>query len=231
MPSSQAAASSRSLSLSPQPSLQLHTGMSHAQQVPDLPSRAAPAAQTSDPAAREEEPWQEVRTSRRKSPSQHAASKGVSRRAPKQGRSKSHQKSPALSASRSRELQPAAQIVEQAALSSNRAAMPAHGASGHAAVDQLPHWLSALSLSDSQQPSQHGGLDPLKSPPPQALPTSMQQEPSPATSSATPPDEAHAALQQRPVPRLRSETPSHEEVRLLACMGSLCNSSTLSCHQ
>ena len=53
--SSEATASSNSFSLSPQPSLQLHTSMPPEQQQSlDPPSRLAPAAQAPAPAAQEE---------------------------------------------------------------------------------------------------------------------------------------------------------------------------------
>ncbi|CAL5223082.1 g5541 [Coccomyxa viridis] len=111
--SSEASASSRSSSVSPQPSLQLHVDMSHGQLDPYLPGPAAPAAQAAGPATEDEEPWQEVKASRRKPASQQAASKASMSKAPKQGRDAPNWQTSAASQSPSRDLQAAALHAEQ----------------------------------------------------------------------------------------------------------------------
>ena len=108
-PSSEAAASSDSPSLSPKPVVELHNGMSQAQQGPDLPSPAAPAAQSLPSAAQEGGPWQEAKASRRKTGSRQAASKAGARKGPGQDRVASDQRTSALSPSPSR----AAQVSDQ----------------------------------------------------------------------------------------------------------------------
>ena len=102
-----AAASSNSSSISPQPPVQLRNGMSQAQQGPDLPRPAAPAAQSLDPAAQEGGPWQEAKASRRKTGSRQTASMAGARKGPKQDRGApgQHTAGPSLSPLR------AAQVV------------------------------------------------------------------------------------------------------------------------
>ena len=76
--SKEEAGSNRSSSLSPQPSLELHSGLFLAPEEPVLPGWAAPAAQ-------EEEPWREVKVNRRKPVSQQASSNASAQQMPHQG--------------------------------------------------------------------------------------------------------------------------------------------------
>ena len=160
--SSEPAATSTSPSLSPQPTLQLGTGMPQGQQEADLPGLASPAARAAEAAAREEEPgqepWQEVRASRRKPVSQGASSAG-SREAQKQSRHSCSQEDAAVSPLRLRAVKTAAQNAEQAPLKLEKAAELPQPQAGHAASKQLLDRLSALSISQSQQPSQQNEED------------------------------------------------------------------------
>ena len=94
--SQEAAASRGGFSLSPQPSQQLQIGMPHEQQEQEGLKQTAPAAQASAPAAREENQWQQVRSSQRKVGSQRAARLPSACKAPKQSRRVPNQDSPPL---------------------------------------------------------------------------------------------------------------------------------------
>ena len=200
--SSQAAASSRDSSLSPQPSPQLHTGVSHGQLERDLPSRAALAARAPAPAAQEEEPWQEVRWSRRKPASEQAGTKAGVQRAPKQGRGVPDQDTPALSASHWRDLQAATQQAEQELLTYDMPTVHHHAQSRHVAAEQLPPWLSALTYGQSRQPSWDDGRGSPQSSQPQGTLSAVQHESVRATSSPSFPDEASPALEEMRQPVL-----------------------------
>ncbi|CAL5223067.1 g5525 [Coccomyxa viridis] len=104
-----AAASSNSSSISPQPPVQLRNGMSQAQQGPDLPRPAAPAAQSLDPAAQEGGPWQEAKASRRKTGSRQTASMAGARKGSKQDRGApgQHTAGPSLSPLRAAQVEEA----------------------------------------------------------------------------------------------------------------------------
>ncbi|CAL5223071.1 g5529 [Coccomyxa viridis] len=204
--SSEATASSRSSSLSPQPSLQLHNGMSHGQLDPDLPGLGA-LAQAADSAAQEEQPWQEVRTSRRKPVSQEAASKVGSCKTPKQGRGSPIGRAPTLA---SPECQTAMQESKEALLEPEKAAkVHLHTQPQHVAAEQLPHWLPALAGNKPQKPSQHAGLAPPQSIRPQPLPSKYETV-QPGSSSSDP-DEACMGFKDMPHPGFSSGTPSPEQ--------------------
>ena len=94
--SGEAVASSKSSSLSPQPSLHVPTGTPRKQQERDLPKQPAPNAQPLGPltGAQEQGPWQEVRSSRRKPSTQQAASVAGARKAPSQSQDATDQYKP-----------------------------------------------------------------------------------------------------------------------------------------
>ncbi|CAL5223081.1 g5540 [Coccomyxa viridis] len=141
--SSEAAISSRSSSISPQPSWQLQAGMSHGELDPDLPGPAAPAAQAADRAAQEEEPWQEVKTFRRKPASQQAASKASMSNAPNQGRDVAHWQSPAGPHSCPGDLQAAALQGEQLSMTFDKSIAAPGAESQPTAAKQIPGVVSA----------------------------------------------------------------------------------------
>ena len=179
-PPSGAAASSRSSSLSPQPSLELHNGMPLEEQELDLPGRAASAAQAAASAAHEEESWQEVKPSRRKPVSQQAAFKTSARKVPKQSRGASDQQAPALSQARPREQHVPAQHAAQASLKTDKANGRTHAHPVQVAAMQLPHLPLASASNVPQQPPHHEGPDSLQLHP-HVPPVSKQQKPLQAT--------------------------------------------------
>ena len=200
---SEDATDSRGSSLSPQPSLQLHPAASPGHQEPMLPSSAA----------QEEEPWQEVKTSRRKPVSQHVASKASARKARKQHRRAPGGLALATATLRATELQRVDTAV----------ARP-HAPAGAVAAEQLPHWLSVLSVNQCQQPSQRERLDSLQTFQPQAPPSRTQHELLHTVLDDTAPDVAALASQPMPQPGLRFEGLSSEQVRMLAAE-ALCHAS------
>ena len=209
------AASSRSNSLSPQPSLELHEGMSQGQQLQHLSSQAAPVAQAAGPAAQDDDTWQEVRGHRRKSARQQRATNPGAHRAPKQGREAPDQ-----------ELQAAAQHAEQAR---RRSAVAPSADPEH---ESLLSWLSALSTGGTPEPQQTSrceGLQSLQSLQPQparpqpAICVTAQHRPLRTPPDSSFQDGAHAAPQHM----LHSsgpflEMPSQEQVRLTGLMGVAC---------
>ena len=207
------AASSSSFSARPQPSLHLRTGASHGQLDPDLPSMDAPAAQGADSAAQKEEPWQEVRKSRRKPVRQQAASKTSGRRAQKQGRSAPDQESPAASAQHLT----AAQHTDMAHLKSKSSGVISHAQPGHVAAEVLP----AITENIPPQQSTHSAPKYLQPSGSQATPSSMQQKPLPATPVSISQDEPCIAPQQMPHPGLCFGTfpPEQVSMRMLAWTG------------
>ncbi len=165
--SSEEAPSSTGSSLSPQPSLQLRNNTSHGQEG-SLPECSAQPAQEQATAAHEDGPWQEVRTSRRKSASQQAAPKSTMRKAPKQGSSgKPNQGTSPSPLPPLGKSQAAAQHPEQALLDPGKAGAPSHAAVGVAAAGRWP--------KQPEQPPQPRSPDPPLHPWPQELPTSMQR--------------------------------------------------------
>ena len=183
---SEAADSSRSPSVSPQPSLLLQTGVSQEQQGQDLPSWAAPAAQVVGPApmseqqqsgaAPDEGPWQEVRASRRKPASQHAAPKASARQAKKHGRGAHHQENSSLSQSCVGQLTLPAQHAIGAPQGPEKAPGPPQAQSMHAAVAHSPYPWPVSARSASQQ-LHHGGHSIPQHAWSQAFPFSVQQKP------------------------------------------------------
>ena len=214
---SEEAASNSSSSARPQPSLHLRTGASHGQLDPDLdldlPAPDGPAAQGAEPAAQKEEPWQEVRKSRRKPVRQQAASKTSGRRAQKQGRSAPDQEAPAVSAQHLT----AAQHTELAHLKSESSGVITHAQPGHLAAEELP----AISENFPQQQSTHSGPKYLQPSGSQAIPSSMQKKPLPITPVSISPDEPGVAPQQMPHPGLcfGSFPPEQVSMRMLAWTG------------
>ncbi len=201
---SEAAGSSRSSSQSPQLSLQLQTGMSQEQQGQDLPSWAAPAAQVVGPApmsgqqqsgaAPDEVPWQEVRASRRKPASQHAAPKASARQAAKHGRGAHHQENSSPSQSCLEQLTAPAQHVIGAPRGPEKAPGPPQAQSMHAAVEHSPYpW--PVSAGSASQQLHHGGHSVPQHAWSQAFPFSVQQKPVQATTAGTMTNKAHAAHQ------------------------------------
>ena len=215
--SREVAASSRSSSLSSHLSLRQHNGMATQQQELSPPILAAPAAQASALAVQEEEqPWQEVRTSRRRPVRQHAASRAGANEPPRQGRSAPDLEAAAQSASWPRILQAAAQPAEQASMSSDRAVVPPHAQLGQGSAEWLPEWLAAISGSQPQRPPQQNGLDTLQpSGSHDASSSSVQPENSQALPDSTAPDEPCMITQQMPQPGLQFESFSPEQVRVL----------------
>ncbi|CAL5223091.1 g5552 [Coccomyxa viridis] len=211
--SREVAASSRSSSLSSHLSLRQHNGMATQQQELSPPILAAPAAQASALAVQEEEqPWQEVRTSRRRPVRQHAASRAGANEPPRQGRSAPDLEAAAQSASWPRILQAAAQPAEQASMSSDRAVVPPHAQLGQGSAEWLPEWLAAISGSQPQRPPQQNGLDTLQpSGSHDASSSSVQPENSQALPDSTAPDEPCMITQQMPQPGLQFESFSPEQ--------------------
>ena len=226
-PPSKAAASSRSSSLSPQPSQQLHTGMARGQQEQELPLRAAPAAQAGHascsagpsqlspvPLNQEEEPWQEVKASRRKPVSHQASPRACGPRAQKPDKGAPH-RAVATSPLRPREMQAAAQHTGQAPLNSERVPVPFHAHLVHAAAEEPSCCLPALAGSKPQQPPSHKGLDSLQPPQPQAPALSMHHEALQTTSSSVASNEARRTSLEMPHTGLGSGASTHEQVRML----------------
>ena len=172
--SSEIAASGRSSSLSPQPSLHPHNGVPQEQQEGFLPSSADQAAQAPAPAAQDEGPWQKVRAPRRKAGSQQAASEATVCKAPTQGRAAPDQEK--LPPSHPREVQAAAQRAEVALPNSEKAAVPSDAWPASEAAEHLAG-------SKPQQSSRHGYPDPVLHPEPQAHPSSGKHEPVQASSA------------------------------------------------
>ena len=214
VPLSEVTASSRASPLSPQPSPQLHSGSSPEQLIANLPSCAAADAQAQDPAVQDGESWEEVRHSRRKPLSQQAISEASTRKArkPSQGAPNQH----AVSAAHPREIQG---IAQEAGLTLSKAgtlAEPPHAQSGHVAAEQLPQWLSVLSVSQPQQPSKHEESDFAQPFQPHALPTSMQHGSFHASPNSIAPNVSPTAAEPMPQPGLRFGSFSPEQVRMLA---------------
>ena len=201
---SKAAASSRSSSLSPQPSSDLHDREQRAQEVP---SQTTPAAQAAASAAQEGAPWQEVSRTRRKPVSQQSTLTPNVHNAIKQGSSAPDQQSSAPSRLPLREFPAAAQQAIPAPMSLQKGGRPPHAQPMQAAAEQLPHAQPGLADSAPQQPSQHQGPDPLPS---------VQHEPLQVTPESVPPRESHLASHHRPHPGIFSGTSSHDKVCLLA---------------
>ena len=216
--SSEVAAKSRSPSISPQPTLQLQTSMPQGQQEPDLPRLGFPAARAAEHAAQEEEPgqepWQEVRASRRKPVSQASPFAG-SQKAQKQSRQSYDQGDAAASPPRPRTVQPAAQHTEQAPIKSEKAGKVPQPKVGHVASGQLPDRLSALSISQSKQPSQPSSIGSLKISCLRSSPSSMQNEPSQASAAKSLSDQHWMAPQQVQDPALSSGCSSHAQAHTL----------------
>ncbi|CAL5223080.1 g5539 [Coccomyxa viridis] len=208
--SSEAAASSRSSSVSPQPSLQLHADMSHGQLDADLPRSAAPAAHTPSPAAQEEEPWQEVRASRRKPVSQQPAPKAST--SPKQARDMLDQQSPAASQSRPREFKAAALQAEQASPSFDKPIAPLNPKPLHKAPEQLPVILSASARSNPQ-PSTRLNSQTYVPPFRRSCdnPICAQNQPLQATSNNAKSEQTSAAFRQAQHPGMHSAQAAKEE--------------------
>ena len=193
----------------PQPSQKQPNGVAHPEpQQFELPWLPAQAAQAAAPAAQEEEPWQEVRKPRRKPSSQQAVSpsKSNSRKAAKEGRGAPVQDTPALSPPRPREAQTASQLPGQPLRHSLQAIAPPRAQPVHAAAEQLPGWLTALSLSEPQQPLQHAALDPLQ------FPASMQHEALQASANGTSQHKAYMPFQKIPHTELQPRSSPHEQV-------------------
>lgn len=216
--SSEVAAKSRSPSISPQPTLQLQTSMPQGQQEPDLPRLGFPAARAAEHAAQEEEPgqepWQEVRASRRKPVSQASPFAG-SQKAQKQSRQSYDQGDAAASPQHPRTVQPAAQHTEQAPIKSEKAGKVPQPKVGHVASGQLPDRLSALSISQSKQPSQPSSIGSLKISCLRSSPSSMQNEPSQASAAKSLSDQHWMAPQQVQDPALSSGCSSHAQAHTL----------------
>ena len=215
--SSEASATSRGSSLSPQPSMQLHADVSHWQLGPDLPGPAAQAAQAADPAAHEEEPWQEVRTSRRKPASQQTASKASMNKAPKQGRDAPNRHTPAASHSPPGELQTAALQAVQAPLIFDKPTAPLNSTSQHKASEKVPGSLSASARSNPQPSTRQSSqkyMPPLQHS--QDNPVRMQHQPFQATSNNAISTKASAAPQQAQHPGLHCGATSCAQVCMLA---------------
>ena len=133
---------------------------------------------------------------------------------------------PAPSALSPRNVQAAAEGAGQVSATSDRIAQAFHAQMGQAAAKQLPHWLSALSVSQPQQPSQHGSLiDSLQ------ISQSMQHGPSQATPHSSTPVEAHMASQHIQHASIPSGNPSHDKIRALACKNSSTHKTTLCLHE
>lgn len=193
---SKAAASSRSSSLSPQPSKHLHDGRSPGQQALAPSSWAAPAAQQVQPlAAEEEEPWQEVSRARRKAVRQQTTTKNGVPGGPMQGRVVPDQAAAPQSPPRLRRLQAGAQHEAQALANPRTAVLPFPAQPAGDVTEQLPFLLQTLAGT-------HLG---------------MQHEPVQATASLTPQDEEDcSAPQQMLYPWVHSQSSSSEQVSMLA---------------
>ena len=215
--SSEASASSRSSSVSPQPSLQLHVDMSHGQLDPYLPGPAAPAAQAAGPATEDEEPWQEVKASRRKPASQQASSKASMSKAPKQGRDAPNWQTSTASQSPSRDLQAAALHAEQVPLTFDKPTAAPSAQSLPVAAKQSPSFVSA-SAGSNPQPSTRQNSQ--KHMPPSHWsrdnPVSTQTQPSQAPSNDAISAKASAAPQQALHSGLHCGASSSSQVRMLA---------------
>ena len=147
---SEVAASSNGFPRSPQPLPDQLSGTTHEQQELLPPAQTTAAAQAPAPAAQEEEPWQEVRTSRRKLVSQQAASKASTHKARKHGRGAPDLGNPAPSALGPSSFgQAAAQPAGKALLSSDRTVVPPHPEARHEAAQHCHtgclHWIASLS--------------------------------------------------------------------------------------
>ena len=199
----EAAGSSTSSSVSPQPSLQLQTGVSQEQQNHDLPSPAAPAAQVAGPAPMsaqqhsgaeaEEGPWQEVRTSRRKPASQLAPSKASARQAAKHGRGAHRYQTSAPSQSCLGQL---AGPAQQAPQGPKEALGPREAQPVRAAAEHSPYSLPASAEKTSQQRSHHEGQSLLQHAQSRASPFSTQHRLFQAETAGTMMHNAHPAPQQ-----------------------------------
>ena len=207
-PSSRAAASDGNVSVSPEPLLNLNTGMPHDFQEEGLPWETAPACQASVAAAQEEEPWQQVKKSQRKAVTQQAASKASARKARKQGKRAPDQDRPDASASN---LQRAVQQSMMALPKSEKAsAVPPHAQSTPVPGKDSAHW-PALTRGKPQQPSQHDqGFQQL--PGSQARPSSRQHDPLQTLTSSVATEEAHVATQRTPSSDNYPGSSLHEQV-------------------
>ncbi len=197
--------SSRSSSLSPQPSMQLHTGMSHGQHAEEVPwpSWAAPAAQAPATPPQEGEPWQEVRKSRRKPVSQQGASKASLRKSLTQGRVSFDQQTPDSSPSPLKEMPAAASHLAQPPLTPGKSGVATPAQRVHAAAEQSPHRAFASAESTPQQQSHHTNSASLQPPRSQAFPFSMQHEPLQRTAGSSPADEPCPAPATSPCEQVR----------------------------
>ena len=204
--------SSKSAPLSPQPSLQSPSGVSHEQLDSDLPSAAAQTAEAPTPPAQMQEPWQEGGTAQRKPLSQQAPPKAGKLKAQKQGRGAPAQEGPAVSPFALKEQQAASQEHQHSPLKmADRPphAQPVNTAAEHVAV-QLPSKGSAPQQSSEQQ-----GPDSLQSSVSGAIFSSMQHEATQTHADSTTPDLSRMAPQQKPPTGLPSVTLSDEQVRML----------------
>ena len=232
--SSRAVGSSGISSLSPQPSMQLQPDVSHRQQEQDLPGRAALAAQTaassaslpaqlrSRPAA-EEQPWQEVRTSRRRPISQQAAFKASTCRAAQHGRGVPQEKPHPPTRPDLADFKAATHRSGVAPQTPNKAPAPQHAESAPVAAEQWQDLLQVSTGSSSQQFSHHEDRSFVQRPQPQASPFSMQHESLLATADGTMPHELEYVSEQLQVlpPGLCAGSFSFAEVCRLACLSFL----------
>ena len=207
------APSSRTSSVSPQPSLQLHNGSSLEHDGERLPKSSAQPAQALAPAAQEEGPWQEVRTSRRKSGSQQAASKPTAQDPPRQGsRGKPNQEySSPPPTPPPRKSQAAAQHPEEAPPNSGKGGVPPQAPPGLAAAGHWPQKPEPLPQPESPDSQLH--------PWPQELPSSMQIGSPQVTSADCAPDQTLIAAGKMlfSSPRRLSWASAPRQVRRAAC--------------
>ena len=96
------------------------------------------------------------------------------------------------------DLQAAAEDAGQHPVTPDRATVALPAPSGHAAAEQMPRWLSALSVSQPRQPSQHAILaDSMPNSQPEGSLLSLRHEPSQAMPHSTSAEEeAHSDAQQ-----------------------------------
>ena len=201
-------AGSKTPSLSPQPSLQPHIGVSHEQLNTNQPSAAARTAQAPTPPAQKEEPWQEMKTALRKPVNQQAPPKAGKSKLKKEGRDVADHEGPADTPSPLREVQAAAQDSQQS--SQMMAERAPQSQPVNVAAEQLP----PTKGSAPQQPSEHEGLDSLKSSVSGAIFSRMQHERMQKHADSTPPGQPEMAPQQTPLSGLRSASFSDEQVRM-----------------
>ena len=210
------AASSRSSSLSPQPSAHPHNATSEGQQAFDFASWPALGAQAQIHPAQEEQAMQNASRSLRKPLSQQAASESYVSKARKQDRDMPDQTTPAQSPSRQRNVQVPAQHAEQGLLIPHQPILPPNAQPTDAVAEQLQHRLSVMTRNMPQQPSQQGFTDSQLSCGPETCNSSVQYEAVQKTPGVDAVDQEFAALQQMLRLRSSSEASSHTQVCKLA---------------